>query len=164
MDIAGVTVELFDPSLTSLGASSLDLEPLWSYPEATFAHDGALVTRAVVSFAEPVPNFYFDNLSFVDVLENRQEVIGTCSVSRIADDGRQVDRLSDDGDVGSAKIVQEGRNLDDGICGIVARDGQCGLEPPGLDRCRVECHVDLERLARRQPPARGVHLDEREVG
>lgn len=62
------SVELFDPSLVSLGVTNVDASPLPGdhYSEALFTHSGRRISRLVVTFpAIPTfPAFGFDNLTF----------------------------------------------------------------------------------------------------
>jgi hypothetical protein len=67
----GFSVELFDPSLASLGITSVNTSVLSGdiFSEGQFTHTGALVSRLVITFpADPVLGFGFDNLSFGDAV------------------------------------------------------------------------------------------------
>jgi len=63
----GFSVELFDPSLTSLGITSVNTSVLPGdvFTEGQFTHAGALVSRLVITFPPAFDlDFGFDNLSF----------------------------------------------------------------------------------------------------
>ncbi len=44
----GFTVELFDPTLSSLGVTEVKTGPIESFSEAFFSHEGLLVSRVVI--------------------------------------------------------------------------------------------------------------------
>ncbi len=62
----GFTVELFNPSLMSLGSTPVNTISLVGFAEAQFSHDGPLVKRAIITFPEPLlaSRFNLDNLTF----------------------------------------------------------------------------------------------------
>lgn len=62
----GFTVELFDETLQSLGANSVDTTSVTGvigFSEGVFAHSGTPVLRAVVDFADAPGSFALDNLT-----------------------------------------------------------------------------------------------------
>ena len=64
----GFLVELFDVSLQSLGATSVDTVAFGgniAFSEARFAHSGMAVAKAVIDFADTPGSFALDNLVFV---------------------------------------------------------------------------------------------------
>jgi hypothetical protein len=71
----GLTVELFDPALQSLGVSAVNTSRLSSLPlsEGTFSYVGTPVSRAVLNFNENAlafpRRFALDNLTFEPVPE-----------------------------------------------------------------------------------------------
>ncbi|MCG8590779.1 MAG: hypothetical protein MJE66_15925, partial [Proteobacteria bacterium] len=68
-----VSVEFFAADLASLGTDLLALEP--GTDEALVQWDGAHVSRAVISAESLLPTFLIDNLTYLDILENRVEVV-----------------------------------------------------------------------------------------
>jgi len=61
----GYEVQLFDKSLVSLGSFSEDTHPLMIWSEGRFAHSGAPIRRAVISFNNQIANrFAIDNVTF----------------------------------------------------------------------------------------------------
>jgi PEP-CTERM motif len=62
----GFTVELFDPSLVSLGITPVITDSLLLFTEAQFTYGGPPILRAVVDFNETAgpTRFAFDNLTF----------------------------------------------------------------------------------------------------
>lgn len=79
-----VTVELFGEDLLPLGSASIDLWSNSSFWEGNFAHDGPRVARAVVHASDLAPVFAIDALSFLDILEHREEVVGVDGASGAA--------------------------------------------------------------------------------
>ena len=57
-------VELFDPSLSSLGVTNVPLASLGFAPEAQFTYNGSGVSRAVVTFNPGPIRFALDNVEF----------------------------------------------------------------------------------------------------
>ncbi len=62
----GFSVELFDASQQSLGATDVDTSPRPgdTFSEGQFAYTGAPVARALISFDPSAERFGFDNLAF----------------------------------------------------------------------------------------------------
>jgi hypothetical protein len=62
----GFTVELFDPSLVSLGVTPVNTSPLVFWSEALFTYSGTPVARSVINFNElgEQNRFAVDNLTF----------------------------------------------------------------------------------------------------
>lgn len=68
----GAAVELFDAANTSLGITSLNLNPMPNYAEVQFTYSGTAVKRMTVGFpgfAGTGGRFAFDNLAFIPVPE-----------------------------------------------------------------------------------------------
>lgn len=71
--VGSATVELFGADLTSFSTTEIELQ---NFGAEAFSHDGDPVRRAVISFSDPLPTFYLDNLTFSDVLETLVHFVG----------------------------------------------------------------------------------------
>jgi hypothetical protein len=72
----GFTVELFDPTLTSMGITAVNTSFSEGFSESQFTYTGALVSQAIIDFTEVLPSrsgaanrFVLDNLTYESVPE-----------------------------------------------------------------------------------------------